>query len=57
MDPFTLFGLVFFSALVALFAQSRGRSAALAFFVSIMISPLLSFVVYVLIGKKKETTV
>jgi hypothetical protein len=43
-----------FSALVAWFASSRSRNPWIAFFVSLLLSPLVAIIIYLIMGYKKQ---
>lgn len=54
---FTFFVLpwIIFCSLVARFAESRGRNIVLAFLSSVVFTPVMMFIIYLIIGKKVKT--
>jgi uncharacterized membrane protein len=49
--------LIIFSALVGYWASNLGRNGWLWFFVALLISPLISAIILLIIGKDKETAI
>ncbi len=50
-----LFFLILFSVGISMFASSKGRNPVVWFFISMVISPLISFVVLLIIGEGGKT--
>ncbi|MDT8345410.1 MAG: hypothetical protein RQ752_13385 [Thermohalobaculum sp.] len=42
-----------FAVLVGVFAARNGRSGILAFFVAVILSPLIAFIIYLVIGRSE----
>lgn len=50
---FILIWLIF-SPLVGVYAHKRGRSGILAFLVAVILSPLLAFLIYAILGETRK---
>lgn len=49
--------LIIFSALIGYWASNWGRNGWLWFFVALLISPLISAIILLIIGRDKETAI